>query len=544
MPKKQILSLFSVLALLAILTGACVPAVSPAAPGTSTTTEEGGAANVTASSKVDVVYNLPDLGGRTIAAAVANDYTPLQYVDPATGEAVGWEYDAVNELCRRLNCVVDWKATSWDAMIPAIVDGQFDVGMDGITINDERKQQVDFSTPYMTSEQFMLVRADEGRFDTKEAFAADPELLVGAQPNTTNFYAAVYDVLDGDEANPRIKLFDTFGSAVQALITGDVDMVLVDAASGRGYVGANPDKLKIVGGAIKSEDFGFIFQKGSDLVAPFDAAIESMKEDGFIDYLDNKWFFLTDANAKDVYDSLPDLEGRVIAAAVANDYTPLQFVDPKTGEAVGWEYDAVNELCHRINCVVDWKPTSWDAMIPAIVDGQFDVGMDGITINDERKQQVDFSTPYMTSQQFMLVRADEGRFDTKEAFAADPELLVGAQPNTTNFYAAVYDVLDGDEANPRVKLFDTFGASVQALITGDVDMVLVDAASGRGYVGANPDKLKVVGDAIKSEDFGFIFQKGSDLVAPFDAAIDSMHKDGFVDHLNNKWFFLYDPNRK
>jgi ABC-type amino acid transport substrate-binding protein len=46
---------------------------------------------------------------------------------------------------------------------------------------------------------------------------------------------------------------------------------------------------------------------------------------------------------------------------------------------------------------------------------------------------------------------------------------------------------------------------VQALISGDVDMVLVDAASGRGYIGANPDQLQIVGDAIKSEDFGFIF---------------------------------------
>ena len=103
------------------------------------------------------------------------------------------------------------------------------------------------------------------------------------------------------------------------------------AASGRGYIGANPDKLKIVGDAIKSEDFGFIFQQGSDLVEPFDAAIASMKEDGFIYYLDNKWFFLTDPNAADIYDSLPNLEGRKVAAAVANDYTPLQFVDPKTG---------------------------------------------------------------------------------------------------------------------------------------------------------------------------------------------------------------------
>jgi ABC-type amino acid transport substrate-binding protein len=51
----------------------------------------------------------------------------------------------------------------------------------------------------------------------------------------------------------------------------------------------------------------------------------------------------------------------VIAAAVANDYTPLQFIDPNTGEAVGWEYDAMAEICRRLNCVVEWQNTSWDA---------------------------------------------------------------------------------------------------------------------------------------------------------------------------------------
>lgn len=243
-----------------------------------------------------------------------------------------------------------------------------------------------------------------------------------------------------------------------------------------------------------------------------------------------------------VYD-LPDLGGRVISAAMANDYTPLQFIDPATGKAVGWEYDAVTEICARLNCVVEWNNASWDAMLAAINAGQFDIGMDGITITEERAQQVDFSMPYMTSQQFMLVSVDEDRFSTVEEFAANPDLLIGAQPGTTGFYTAVYDILDGDEANPRIKLFETFGASVQALISGDVDMVLVDAASGRGYIGANPDALKIVGDAIKSENFGFIYPKGSDLVAPFDAAIDSMQQDGYLDYLNTKWFFLYDPNR-
>jgi ABC-type amino acid transport substrate-binding protein len=238
---------------------------------------------------------------------------------------------------------------------------------------------------------------------------------------------------------------------------------------------------------------------------------------------------------------LPDLNGRTVVAVTGNDYTPLNFVDPATGKAVGWEYDAVNEICRRLNCSVDWQVTSWDTMIAAVQEGQFDVGMDGITITDERKQQIDFSDPYMTSQQFMLVRADENRFSTPAEFAANPDLLIGSQSGTTNFYTAVYEVLDGDEANPRIKLFENFGAAVQALLTGDVDMVLMDAASGRGYIGANPDKLKLVGDPLGTQDFGFIFTPKSDLVAPFNAAIKTMKDDGFIDQLNTRWFFMYDP---
>ena len=487
---------------------------------------------------------LPDLKGQKIAAVTENAYTPLNFVDPATGKAAGWEYDATNEICRRLGCMVDWQLSSWDAMIPAVKDGQFDVGMDGITINDERKQQVDFSDPYMTSQQFMLVRADENRFTTAKEFGANEKLLIGSQAGTTNFYTAVYEVLDGNEQNPRIKLFETFGAAVQALLTGDVDMVLMDAASTKGYVGANPDKLKSIGEPLGTEEFGFIFKKGSDLVAPFNAAIAQMKEDGHLDYLNNKWFFLTDPNGKDIYDQLPDLKGRKVIAVTENAYTPLNFVDPATGKAVGWEYEATEQICKRLNCTVKWQLSSWDAMIPAVKDGQFDAGMDGITINDERKQQVDFSDPYMTSQQFMLVRADEDRFTTAKEFGANEKLLIGSQAGTTNFYTAVYEVLDGNEQNPHIKLFETFGAAVQALLAGDVDMVLMDAASTKGYIGANPDKLKSIGEPLGTEEFGFIFKKGSDLVGPFNAAIKSMKEDGFISQLNLRWFFLYDPTSK
>lgn len=246
----------------------------------------GFAAMATAATAAD----LPDLGGKEVTVVTENAYPPLQFVDPSSGDAIGWEYDAMAEIAKRLNFTVAYENISWDAMIPAVSEGQYDLGMTGITIREDRAEVVDFSEAYMRSEMVMLVRGDEERFSDAASFAADDDLLMAAQPGTTPFYVGVYDVLDGDESNPRIKLFETFGAGVQALRTGDVDLVLTDGTAGEGYVSASEGGLKIVGEALGTEDFGFIFPKGSDLVDPINAAIASMKADGTLDALNKKWF--------------------------------------------------------------------------------------------------------------------------------------------------------------------------------------------------------------------------------------------------------------
>ncbi len=236
---------------------------------------------------------------------------------------------------------------------------------------------------------------------------------------------------------------------------------------------------------------------------------------------------------------LPDLGGRKVVVVTENAYPPLQFIDPKTNAQIGWEYDAMNEISKRLNMAVTYQNTSWDAMIQAVSDGQYHIGMTGITIKEDRKEKVDFSDPYMRSEMFMLVRGDEARFSDARTFGAFADGLVGAQAGTTPFYVAVYNVLDGDEQNPRIKLFETFGASVQALKTGDVDLVLTDGTAGKGYVEASNGGLKLIGDPLGTEDFGFIFPKGSDLVGPVNAAIAAMKADGSIAALNRKWFLDY-----
>jgi len=279
---KKLYLLVSILILASVVLGACQPAATPtvAEPTVAPTQPP-----ATMAPEATQAMTLPDLGGREITIAIENAYLPFNYVRLDTGEAEGWDYDFINEACKRLNCKPVWVEFAWDTMIASVADGQFDMAADGITITSERAQAVDFSEGYVSIEQRLLVKIDEDRFQNMDEFAADTNLLLGEQLNTTNYTAAA-DLVGED----RIIAFDTFGLAVQAMIAGDVDGVVIDEVAGLGYIGANKDQVKLIGPSLSSDQLGFIFPKGSDLVEPFNMVIESMKADGSLDQINTKFF--------------------------------------------------------------------------------------------------------------------------------------------------------------------------------------------------------------------------------------------------------------
>ena len=74
------------------------------------------------------------------------------------------------------------------------------------------------------------------------------------------------------------------------MVSGDTDGTVVDETAGQGYLGANKNQLKLIGPSLSSDQLGFIFPLGSSLVGPFNAAIAEMKEDGFLEQINLKWF--------------------------------------------------------------------------------------------------------------------------------------------------------------------------------------------------------------------------------------------------------------
>ncbi|NNF63951.1 MAG: amino acid ABC transporter substrate-binding protein [Acidimicrobiia bacterium] len=230
-------------------------------------------------------------------------------------------------------------------------------------------------------------------------------------------------------------------------------------------------------------------------------------------------------------EGFPDLECREVTVGVENAYLPFNFIPAGETEGVGWDYDAWADICDRLNCKPIMTEAGWPAVIDQVAAGEIDTAADGISITDERAEIVDYSKPYMTVQQKFIVQLDDDRFGSADDII-NGDALVGTQVGTTNFELA-QTLLGGDE---RIQAFDQFGLAIQALIAGDIDAVIIDDAAGLGYVGENADLIKTIDDALQSDPLGFIFPKGSDLVAGVNQAIDAMIADGTMEELGKKYF--------
>ena len=228
---------------------------------------------------------VPDLGGRAVRVATDATYPPFEMLDE-NKNIVGYDVDLITEICTLANCKPEIKSTAWDGIFPALQKGDYDAVISGVTITAERDKTMDFSDPYIEVGQVLLVRADESRINSLDDMAGKS---VAIQRGTTNDETATQLQKEGKIKD--IKRFPTFDLAVKALLNRDVDAVIIDNTAASGYMGTNPDKLKVAGEKFTSEGLGIVVRDGdSELQSAFNAALKALKENGTMDRLYQKWF--------------------------------------------------------------------------------------------------------------------------------------------------------------------------------------------------------------------------------------------------------------
>ncbi len=253
---------------------------------------------------------LPDLDGCEFTFAVENAYLPFNYIDAADGVAKGWDYDVFNHMGELMNFVPVYVPAAWDGMIQAVADGQFMVAGDGITITAERDEIIDFSDGYINLAQRVLVAS--GNTDiTSIDDLKNGDYTVATQKGTTNYEFAVSEL--GED---KVKAFDDFNFAIQAVISGDADASIIDETAGLGYMGANKDQVKLVGGDLTSEQLGFAFPNGSALVDVVNQGLAAMKDSGKLAEINAK-FFSPDFSV--TYDDIAECDENIPAEYLPED---------------------------------------------------------------------------------------------------------------------------------------------------------------------------------------------------------------------------------
>lgn len=190
------------------------------------------------------------------------------------------DYAIADELDMKL--VID--DMEFDAIITAVQTGKADIGMAGLTVTEERLQNVSFSESYATGIQSIIVTEDSPITTVDDLYAEGASYMVGTQRGTTG------DIYSEDDFGAeRVSKYSSGAEAVQALVTGKVDCVIIDNEPAKAYVEANPG-LKILDTEFTVEDYAIAVKKGSaDMLDQLNSILKELTDDGSIQAIIDKY---------------------------------------------------------------------------------------------------------------------------------------------------------------------------------------------------------------------------------------------------------------
>jgi len=214
---------------------------------------------------------------------VACDATwpPFEIVNEQTKALDGFGPELIRAVADRAGLDIELVNVGFDSVLAGVSQCQYDMAVSSITITDERKKTILFSDPYYLAGQIVTVRKDNDSITGKDDLAGK---TIGGQIGTTGIIEA--NKIPG----ARVKTFDEVGFAFQDLMNGQLDAVIADYPVAMGYVVKNKDALKTVGPIFTDEYYGIaICKKNAYLVPKVNAALKALKDEGFLDKLDQKW---------------------------------------------------------------------------------------------------------------------------------------------------------------------------------------------------------------------------------------------------------------
>jgi polar amino acid transport system substrate-binding protein len=217
---------------------------------------------------------LADGHGKTIRMGTEGAYPPYNFINDA-GEVDGFERELGDELCKRAELTCEWVTNEWDSIIPNLVSGNYDTIIAGMSITDERDEVIDFTQNYTLPDPSAYL-----------ALSTDVDISGGVIAAQTNTIQAAFIA----ESGATLVEFATPEETIAAVKNGEADAVLADKAFLSPIEADDADLVfleqeELIGGGVGMG----LRESDGELRAKFDAAIQSMKDDGSLNALLDKW---------------------------------------------------------------------------------------------------------------------------------------------------------------------------------------------------------------------------------------------------------------
>jgi ABC-type amino acid transport substrate-binding protein/DNA-binding transcriptional MerR regulator len=219
---------------------------------------------------------------------------------------------------------------------------------------------------------------------------------IGVQLGTTG------DTIATDIKDATVERYNKGNDAVMALKQGKIDCVVIDSEPAKKFVDKNDD-LKLIDNVFDKEEYAICISKdNTDLTKEFNDALKELKDDGTLDSIRDN--YIGDDAGKTPYETPKDADHSKGTLTMATNATfqPYEYYDGDN--IVGIDVDIAQAICDKLGYDLKVEDMEFDAIVNAVKSGKADFGAAGMTVTEDRKKSIDFTDPYTTAEQVIIVQ--------------------------------------------------------------------------------------------------------------------------------------------
>ena len=230
-------------------------------------------------SDIEAAFTTVTPGKLTMATNA--QFPPYEYYEG--DKIVGIDAEIAEAIANKLGLELVIDDMEFNSIITAVSTGAADMGLAGMTVTDERKLEVNFSTSYAKGVQSIIVKEGSAITSYDDLAADGAAYKIGVQLGTTG------DIYASDEFGTRVTQYNNGSEAVLALLAGDIDCIIIDNEPAKAFVAAN-EGLAVLDSSYADEDYAACFSKNNEaLLNAVNQAIEELILDGTIDAIIEKY---------------------------------------------------------------------------------------------------------------------------------------------------------------------------------------------------------------------------------------------------------------